>query len=330
MQPERAFLVYLAKERDASPHTVKAYGRDLAAFAQFCDHTVGSRWTWADVRPPTIRAFIGELLSVGYAKASIARAVYALRSFYKWLVRNDEVETNPARFIRGPKPDRRLPNYLTPAEIAHVIQAAEQRCVHELRNDGAVFYLQHQGDRVVRVRNARPRVFLALRDLAILELLYGSGLRVAELTGLDTEDVDLTAGRAQVKVRGKGMKERIVPVGRYAVRALSTYYESRAALVASLSRRDNGVVFLNWRGERLDVRGCQLAVGAALRPIANGRRLSVHSLRHTFATHLLDAGADLRAIQEMLGHASISTTQVYTHVSTTHLVRAYRRAHPRA
>lgn len=298
------FLVFLEKERNDSPHTVRAYRRDLAAFQRFADGYFGSPWNWATVDRLALRSFMGELARRGLARRSIARAVSALRSLYRFLGSRHGVTVNPARGLRLPKPERRLPEILDRAQVDELFALAE----------GA----------------AAAGGFQEVRDLAILEMFYGTGMRLAELAGLDVRDADLVA--EQVKVRGKGRKERILPFGRVAARALRAYERDREAHLAGLGggRGDRRALFLARSGARLSPRGVQLAVRRYLRVFGERSGLKVHSLRHTFATHLLDAGADLRAVQELLGHRSLSTTQVYTHTSIERLKRVYHAAHPRA
>ena len=306
LPPEIAdFVDFLSKERNDSPHTVKAYARDVGEFAVFCGGYYGGPWTWAGVDRLAVRGFLGALQQRGLAKRSIARALSALRTFYRFLNATRGVEVNPARATRSPKLERTLPSYLDRAEIETLFGEAERRA----RGAGGA------------------GGFRGARDLAMLELFYSTGMRLAELVGLNDADLDLVSD--QVKVRGKGKKERIVPVGSHAGAALRRYFRHRDALLAALG----GVarpVFVNRRGKRLTPRGVQLAVKGLLGTLVRGRELHVHSLRHSFATHLLDAGADLRAVQELLGHASLGTTQVYTHTSVERLKKVYHQAHPRA
>lgn len=305
LRPEIAeFLAYLASERNDSPHTVKAYGRDLVAFQGFCDEHFGGgdRWEWTSVDRLALRGFMGALMRRGLAKRSVARAVSALRSFYRFLAVRHGVEANPAAAVRLPKADRRLPAVLDRPRMDLLFEFAEARLA-----DGG---------------------FAEARDLAMLEVLYATGLRLAELVGLDLADVDVVS--EQVRVRGKGRKERIVPLGGHAARALRRYYAEREDLLARLTRRgDRRAVFLSQRGHRLSPRGAQLVIRRLL-DLLDQPGASVHTLRHSFATHLLDAGADLRAVQELLGHASLGTTQVYTHTSVERLKAVYQKAHPRA
>jgi integrase/recombinase XerC len=308
LRPEIAdFTAFLAKERNDSPHTVKAYARDVAGFAAFCDRYYGGRWTWTGVDRLAIRGWLGALDERGLARRSAARALSALRTFYRFLAATAGMDVNPARAARTPKLERRLPTYLDRAEIELLFAEAERRAA---ANGG----------------------FRAARDLAMLELFYATGMRLSELAGLSEPDLDLVSD--QVKVRGKGRKERIVPLGTHAVRALRAYFTERDRQLATAAAAATGgsrrAVFLNARGGRLSARGVQLALRSLLDTLPRGRDLHVHSLRHSFASHLLDAGADLRAVQELLGHASLSTTQVYTHTSVERLKQVYHRAHPRA
>ena len=295
------FVAFLSKERNDSPHTVRAYARDVAEFAAFCDRFYGGPWAWAGVDRLAVRGYLGALQQRGMAKRSIARALSALRTFYRFLNVTRGIEVNPAKAARTPRIGRSLPTHLDRTEVDALFADAEQR--------------------------ADAGGFTEVRDLAILELFYSSGIRLSELAGLNEPDVDLVSD--QVKVRGKGRKERIVPIGRRAGTALRRYYRNRDTLLAG-GGGDRRAVFLNRRGRRLSARGVQLAMKRLFEGLARGRDLHVHALRHSFATHLLDAGADLRAVQELLGHASLSTTQVYTHTSVERLKKVYHQAHPRA
>jgi integrase/recombinase XerC len=298
-----AFVAFLEKERNDSPHTVKAYARDVADFAAFCGRYYGGAWSWAGVDRLAIRGWLGALHQRGLAKRSAARGLSALRTFYRFLSATQGLEVNPAKAVRTPKADRLLPAYLDRMEIQLLFAEAE--------------------------RQAEVGGFTEARDLAMLELFYSTGIRLAELAGLSDQDLDLVSD--QVKVRGKGKKERIVPVGSHAGQALRRYFPYRDTVVAAAGTQDRRAVFVSRRGRRLTTRGVQLAIKGLLSALPGGsRQLHVHSLRHSFATHLLDAGADLRAVQELLGHASLSTTQVYTHTSVERLKKVYHQAHPRA
>jgi integrase/recombinase XerC len=299
------YLAHLAKERDVSPNTVRAYERDLGEFVEFLGRYYGgAEWTWQGVDRLTMRGFLGHLSKRGLGKRSMARVLSAVRSFYRYLHRDEIVDTNPARAVGAPKLEKYLPGYLDRAQIDLLFEMAELGA-----SDGG---------------------FVAVRNLAILELFYSTGMRLSELQGMNRGDLDLVT--QQAKVRGKGRKERIVPVGDHAVRALRAYELARDELQRALpgAKVDRIAVFLSRTGKRIGVRAVQKAVTAFLARIDEDAGLSVHSLRHTFATHLLDAGADLRAVQELLGHASISTTQIYTHTSVERLKAVYQKAHPRA
>ena len=294
------FLEHLEKERDQSPHTLKAYRRDLAAFREFGDRFYGAGWRWGQVDRLGVRGFLGELDRRGLSKRSAARALSALRSFYRYLQVHHGIANAVVRAARTPKVEKRLPTYFRRDEMEALFGHAEAL--------------------------AEPGEFTALRDLAMLELFYSSGLRLAELAGLELRTLDLLTD--QVKVRGKGRKERIVPVGAKATQALRRYLLAREA-VALRPGADRTAVFLNRSGRRLGVGTIQRRMHRLFDAASNGGGRRVHSLRHSFATHLMDAGADLRAVQELLGHASLSTTQIYTHTSVERLKQVYRQAHPR-
>jgi integrase/recombinase XerC len=293
------YLVHLEKERDVSPHTVKAYARDLDAFTEFCNRHYGD-WSWASVDRLGLRGFLGELKRRGLATRSAARALSAVRSLYRYLQEHHGVPNNVARAAKVPKLEKRLPTYMDRQQTGRLFEWAESRA---------------GGDE-----------FGPTRDLAMLELFYSTGIRLSELCGMNLEDLDLLSD--QVKVRGKGRKERIVPVGSRAVLALRRYLKLRESAPAR-PKTDRRAVFVSRLGRRLAPRGVQRIMHGMLDSIG-GDGLRVHSLRHTFATHMLDAGADLRAVQELLGHASLSTTQIYTHTSVERLKKVYNQAHPRA
>jgi len=299
------FLEHLTKERDVSPHTVEAYAHDLRELTYFLIRYFGNdAWSWPQVDRLAVRSFLGHLTRKGLTKRSTARALSAVRTFFRFLHRNDIVTANPARAVGTPKLEKYLPSYLDHAQAERLFQLAQQRV--------------QGGGR-----------FIDVRDFAILELFYSTGMRLSELRGIDRGDLDLIS--QQVKVRGKGRKERIVPIGDHAQLALRNYEAKRDELAGRLGpRTDKRAFFLSSLGKRMSERAIQRAMGRWLDLIAEESGLSTHSLRHTFATHLLDAGADLRAVQELLGHASISTTQIYTHTSVERLKQVYQRAHPRA
>lgn len=289
------YLRYAGAERRLSPNTVAGYRRDLDQFAGFLDEYLAVAWEWADVDRVAIRAFLGSLESRGLKRSSIQRKLAAIRAFFAFLHRTDRLATNPARSVRSPRRDRALPGFLTEEGAATLFDAIGTMA----REDGG---------------------FLPMRRWALLELLYSCGLRLAEIQTLDRVALDLTGG--QVRVLGKGGVERVVPVGRRAGTALRSYLEVRPDL-------DTDAVFVSTRGRRLSRRQIQRDVSGALETVADGERLSTHSLRHTFATHLLDRGADLVSVKELLGHASLTTTRIYTHTSVERLKRVHARAHPR-
>jgi integrase/recombinase XerC len=261
-----------------------------------------SAWTWDGIDRLVLRGFLGHLTRRGLSKRSIGRALSAVRTLFRFLHREELIAANPTRAISSPKLERHLPSYLDRTQATALFRIAETR--------------------------ARGGRFVDVRNLAILELFYSTGMRLSELRGVNRGDLDLVA--QQVKVRGKGRKERIIPVGNHASLALRNYEARRDELIRqSGTRADRSAFFLSVRGRRLTARSVQLAVTGYLRLVDEDAGLSTHSLRHSFATHLLDAGADLRAVQELLGHASISTTQIYTHTSVERLKQVHRKAHPR-
>jgi len=288
------FLTYLRVSRNSSVYTVKNYGTDIGQFLDYCRaQGIGSL---EQVDRSLLRNYLAELDAVGYVKASIARRVAELRSFGDFMVREEILERNPFRLIRAPRVPKRLPRYLTVAEAEALLAVPD---------------------------TSTPR---GLRDRAIIEVLYAAGLRVSELVGLDIGDVDLA--QAQVRVVGKGGKERIGLLGRPAVEAVRAYLKTgRPAL---LSRQPTNALWLNHRGGRLTARGVALILSKAGQQAGIRTPVSPHIMRHSFATHLLDGGADLRVVQELLGHADLATTQIYTHVSQSRAREVYLRAHPRA
>ncbi len=298
------FLAYVRKERRLSAHTEAAYRRDLADFGAFLvGHMESADWDWSDVDRLDMRSWLGELEGRGLKRSTVARKLSAVRAFYRFLHRTDVVSHNPARLIRTPRQRQELPGYLTRGQAEVLFELLESYAT---------------GD--------RP---LAVRDRAMIEVIYSCGLRLAEIQGLDDADLDLDRGL--VKVLGKGGKERIVPVGARACEAVSDYLARRHEVSSrELAPGEGRPLFVSRRGTRISRRQIQRSVGAWLAWAADGEGLSVHALRHTFATHMLDAGADLMAVKELLGHSSLSTTRIYTHTSRERLVKAYRQAHPRA
>ncbi|HUP89452.1 MAG TPA: tyrosine recombinase [Longimicrobiales bacterium] len=302
------FLRELENGRQLSAHTVAAYRHDLDEFCKFLDtYFQQEDWDWKRVDRNTLRRFLGYLAAQRLARRTIARRLSAVRTFFRYMHREDLVEANPARTVRSPKLEKSLPQWLTRDDAERVFDVA--------------------------VSNAGENTLKTTRDLAILELFYSTGMRLSELHGLDMDDVDLIG--EQVKVRGKGRKERLAPLGASAVRALRRYEMRRAE---TLGRSSDGAVkrggvnpvFINDRGKRISKRQIQNIVRDAIASGAEEKGMSPHALRHSFATHLLDAGADLLAVKELLGHASLSTTSIYTHTSKDRLRKVYTQAHPRA
>lgn len=289
------FLNYLTYERNVSPNTIEAYRDDLESFVSFLsnDYLTMAR-DQVDLRRIdnlAIRAYLAHLARRKLARSSVARHLSALRSFFKYLMREGKVETNPARTVATPRREKHLPAVMQPADVTALIDQPE--------GDGP----------------------LIVRDRAFLELLYASGLRISELVGIDLDDLELRS--RLVKVHGKGSKERIVPFGSKAESALRAWLKVREA------DPDEQAVFVNYRGERISTRSVRRLFDRYARGASMKDGVSPHTMRHSFATHLLNAGADLRAIQELLGHASLSTTQKYTHLNDWQLIEVYRKSHPR-
>jgi integrase/recombinase XerC len=291
VQQIQQFASYLQTERDVSPHTLAAYRSDLAQFLVFVERERGVAASALDVDHLLLRRYLAGLTKDN-KKSSIGRKLAAIRSFFRFLLRRGLIANNPAELIATPKKEQRLPFHLDIDQATSLMENPDDKQAH------------------------------TLRDRAILELLYSSGLRVSELTGLNIGELDLTVG--MVRVTGKGGKERIVPVGSRALEAIQSYLEERSGDSAK------DALFLNTRGGRINRRSVARIVDLHVLRIAAFKRISPHTLRHTFATHMLEGGADLRAIQELLGHASLSTTQKYTHVSIDRLMEVYDKAHPKA
>jgi integrase/recombinase XerC len=285
-----SYLRHLRDERRLSPHTLKAYERDLRHFLSFYER---ESLTPTTLDAYVIRRYAAECHRKGSSPRSLARRLSALRQFFGYLVHAEVLTANPAIHVQAPKPSRRLPATLDTEQVASLV---------ELEGDDS----------------------LSLRDRAMLELMYSSGLRLAELVSLDLLDLD-TADRS-VRVTGKGNKTRIVPVGRRALEALQRWFPRRAAI----AKPDEQAVFVSQRGTRLSPRSVQMRLKQRARQRGATVHVHPHMLRHSFATHLLESSRDLRAVQELLGHASISTTQVYTHLDFQHLAQIYDQSHPRA
>lgn len=292
-----AFVDFLALNRNASAHTVAAYRRDVLQYLDCVGRLRGRRVEHlapSDLDLTSVRAFLAELHKLGQARASAARKLSSLRAFGRYLRREQIVESEPAALAAAPKREQRMPAHLTVDEMTRLLDMPD--C-------------------------STP---LGRRDRAILELFYASGLRLSELVGLDLEDLNLSA--RMVRVMGKGRKQRLVPFNTAAREAIAAWLKDRAGLL----RGSADPLFLNARGSRLTGRSVQRLVARYVSGCSTRFGISPHALRHSFATHLLQFGADLRAIQELLGHVQLSTTQRYTHVDLAQLQDAYRRAHPRA
>ena len=307
------FLEYLKLERHFSDYTVKSYGADLQQFGQYLAGEIGRPigapiaekmnndqidQKAIKVEPLTIREFLAYLYGQNYTKSTTARKLATLRSFYKFLIRRGQVSVNPLSTIRTPKQEKRLPKCLDLDQVQKLLEAP--------------------GDADI----------LSARDKAMLEVLYSSGIRVSELVELEMADMDLQEG--VLRVKGKGRKDRITPIGSQAIKALQKYFEMRNSDSKCQQSRDAARVFLNKHGEALSTRSVRRKLDKYLVSAGLDPGISPHTLRHSFATHLLNNGADLRSVQELLGHQSLSTTQIYTHLSTARIKQAYDNAHPRA
>lgn len=291
------FLSYLISEKRYSPNTVSAYGNDLGQFLDYMNERSqdDSEIIPQSVTKEQLRTYLGDLARHGMSRRSISRKLAALRAFWGFLVKNGVTQNNPTATLKAPKVEKRLPEFLREEEMMAALENMDQEAA------------------------------VAIRDRAIIELFYGTGIRLSELVGLDVHDVDLDVGT--LRVLGKGNKERKMPLGKNASKSVEAYLRVRDGF---RSAADDKALFLSKRGKRLATRGVQLRVEKWLSSVSEKKKLSPHLLRHTFATHLLDRGADLEAVKELLGHTSLSTTQIYTHLTTDHLRKVYRHAHPRA
>ena len=298
------FSDYLKYQRNASEHTLRNYISDLDQFYDYlCPRTAeGARTALniSEIDHITIREYMATLYQAKRKKTSISRKLATLRTFFRFLCREQVLEMNPARLVSSPRLEKRLPKVISIDEVIKFVETPDAETV------------------------------LGKRDRAILELLYATGCRVSEVAGMNFEDIDFK--HETIRVRGKGRKERFVPFGSKAKEALGKYIDVRGALlaVAPEHKREHKAVFLNYQGTRITTRSIGRLVDKYCKECAMANNISPHSLRHSFATHLLSAGADLRAIQELLGHARLSTTQIYTHVSIDQLMQVYDKSHPRA
>jgi len=292
-----AFLRYLELEKNSSLLTIQNYETDIRLFITFLQNRVGTVY-WENVTVLDIRAYLALMNNEKYARRTIARRISSLRSFYRFLMRENFVKSNPFMKIKTPKLDKKLPVFLEEVEINELL-------------------------------NLPSKDELGLRDQALFELLYATGCRVSELVGLTLEHIDL--GNQYVLLLGKGNKERIVPIGGAAVKAVEIYLiKSRPVIMRRFNVKEHGRLFINHRGTQLSARSVRRILGKYISELALQKHVSPHVIRHTFATHLLEHGADLRAVQELLGHANLSTTQIYTHVTTERISTVYQNNHPRA
>lgn len=291
------FLRYLDVERNASPHTIKSYREDLTSLNEYLSESAGMSITPDKITPLDLRGYVSALHEAGYAKTSVSRRLASLRSFFRFAQREGLATENPAKPLRNPRPDRKLPHFLSTDEIGKLMDAPPR---------------------------GKP---MGLRDRAIFETMYSAGLRVSELVGVDEEDLDFDGGL--LRVRGKGKRERLAPIGSFAIKAIRSWLPERPPSKDG-QQEDSKPVFVNRFGNRLTTRSVGRMLEKYLKETGLDLRTSPHTLRHSFATHLLDRGADIRSVQELLGHKSLVTTQIYTHVSTARLKEVYERAHPRA
>ena len=287
------FLAYLRHERNASSHTISSYGRDLG---QLEAYFIEKKVDWRSAGNVVLRGFLACLYEKKRKKSTIGRKLAAMRSFYAYCLKRKWIEKNPAKVLARPRQDKNVPSFLSEDEMAEFLDLPS---------------------------SDKP---LDLRDRAALELLYASGIRVGELVAVDLEDISF--GERLVRVKGKGKKERLVLFGKKAEAGLRAYLQARPDILKD--RLSQNALFLNYRGERLTSRSVERIVGKYIRRTAVRRKISPHSLRHSFASHLLSRGADLRVIQELLGHASLATTQKYTHLDLKQLLDIYKKSHPRS
>jgi integrase/recombinase XerC len=292
-KPIEEFLAHLRHERNASAHTISSYGRDLG---QLEAYLIEKKADWRSVDNVVLRGFLARLYEKKLKKSTIGRKLAAMRSFYGYCLKRKWIEKNPAKALATPRQDKNVPSFLSEDEMAEFLDLPS---------------------------SDEP---LDLRDRAALELLYASGIRVGELVAIDLVDVGFD--ERLVRVKGKGKKERLVPFGKKAEAGLRTYLRSRPDLLKG--RLGQNAFFLNYKGGRLTSRSVERIVGKYIRRTAVSRKISPHSLRHSFASHLLSRGADLRVIQELLGHASLATTQKYTHLDLKQLLAVYKKSHPRS
>jgi integrase/recombinase XerC len=309
-----AFLSYLKGERNASIHTLESYRMDAESFSRLAlsSDAASREVAWADAMVEDARSFVVALQGEGLSKSSILRKVSGVRSFYRFLLREGHVAKNPFAGLATPKRGRPLPKYMSVDEVGRLLDSPAKFWKEAIANETC--------------KDAQSALFAETRDAALLETIYSGGLRISEATGLNLGDVDLLGD--VMKVRGKGKKERLCALGAPAVRSIKRYMELRKTRTANTKRE--APLFVNKDGGRLTARSFERNFKDYLNTAGLPPDMTPHKLRHSFATHLLDAGADLRSVQEMLGHANLSTTQIYTHISAERLKIVYNKAHPRA
>ncbi len=293
---QEAFVNYLRYERNMSPETIRAYEKDLHQFIRFFSKGDGVPVHPAEISSLQVREYLAALREKNYQKTTVVRKLATIRSFYKFLLKKGYTSQNPLLEIQTPKVDKRLPHFLAVEEVEKLLSAPQGTS------------------------------FQSIRDRSILEVLYSTGLRVSELTALNVSDIDITG--EIIKARGKGRRERIMPIGKPALECVRKYIEVRAA-VPRINESDPDALFLNRFGDRLSSRSIRKILDKYIRITGLNEKTSPHTLRHSFATHLLNRGANLRMVQELLGHKHLSTTQIYTHVTTQAMKTAFDEAHPR-
>jgi tyrosine recombinase XerC len=291
------FITKLEHEKGFSEHTLRAYHKDLLQFDIFLKSE--KRSSLENINHLLLRKFLAVLRSKNYSKTTIARKLASIRSFFKFLIREGVLVSNPFEMLRTPKQEEKLPHFLSISDVDVLLKTPDRSNV------------------------------MGLRDMAILETLYSTGIRVSELVGLDENNIDFFGG--MIKVQGKGRKERLVPIGSHAIKAINKYVDSKSKSKKNEKKKvsRSGPLFLNKFGGRLTARSVARSLDKYLKMSGVNLLTSPHTFRHSFATHLLDKGADLRAVQELLGHSNLSTTQIYTHVTTERLKSVYDKAHPR-
>ncbi|WIV45673.1 tyrosine recombinase XerC [Glutamicibacter nicotianae] len=313
-EPVADYLEYLQRERGRSANTLRAYDVDLRNLGQFLQHQSQDP-SLKQITVEMLRDWLAQLHEAQVSRTTLARRISAVKNFFAWALKHQLIDTDPALRLAAPKKERRLPHVLQPSQIDRLLSEKTEVTAGAGDSESAA----------ESVPDARSQA-VAARDKVIAELLYASGLRISELVALDVDDIDFE--RRTLKVLGKGNKERVVPFGKPAERVIIAWIRSHRKVLARQEAK--GALLVGVRGARLNVRQAREVISKALESLGDTAASGPHALRHTVATHLLDGGADLRAVQEFLGHASLATTQLYTHVSVDRLRQSYRQAHPRA